>query len=275
MFDCTIVIPLFNNVEYTYACLARLAEVTPDELYEVVLVDNGSTDATSELLEQLEGDVTIIRNEQNVGFSHACNQGAAAARGRSLLFLNNDTVPHDGWLEPLLAALDEPGVGIVGAKLLFPNGTIQHGGVLVIDDPTLPLPLLPVHLFHETAGDTAEANMRRDLTAVTGACMLVRRELFETCNGFDEEYWNGFEDIDLCLRVGELGWRIVYEPASTLMHHESVSGPERFAKQEQNLARLNSQWRDRLLPEAVRCDDGQLRRRSATAAFPRAVLPID
>src|SRR4051794_34555648 len=104
----SIVMPLFNKVELTLACLRSLEETTSGEIpYEVIIIDNASSDGTPELLSQLEGDVVIITNEENLGFGPACNQGASVAQGEYVLFLNNDTVLLAGWLEPLVAALDE------------------------------------------------------------------------------------------------------------------------------------------------------------------------
>ena len=247
----SIVIPLWNKAEYTRACLRRLAAGTPAGLYEVVLVDNGSTDATGELLAGLSGDVRILRNDRNLGFARACNQGAAVATGRYLVFLNNDTEPHPGWLEPLVEILDgEPDVGVVGSKLLFPNGLVQHAGVWLVADEEG----REIHGSHRLSGAVADdpvAEERSDVQVVTGACLAIRREVFESLGGFDEGYWNGNEDVDLCLKVREAGYRVVYEPRSTLTHHESVSGPERFSRCGDNIRRLTERWRDRVVLDAI------------------------
>jgi GT2 family glycosyltransferase len=233
----SIVIPVWNKVEYTHACLVRLQAVTPAGTYEVVLVDNGSTDATPDLLAALSGDVKVVRNEQNLGFARACNQGAAVAGGRYLLFLNNDTEPHPGWLEPLVEVLDEePDVGVVGSKLLFPNGLVQHAGVWVITDEDRH-EMHGYHRLYLAVPDDPAVEARADLQVVTGAALAIRRELFE--------------DVDLCLKVRKAGHRVVYEPRSTLTHHESVSGPERFARASDNVRRLNDLWSDRVKPDAV------------------------
>ena len=257
---CTIVIPLFNKVEYTERCLEHIVRNTPDDLYEVVLVDNGSADATGDLLAMLDGDVTIIRNPENLGFSRACNQGAAAARTELILFLNNDTEPQPGWLEPMLQVVQrEPGVGVVGSRLLFPDGTLQHAGVFVVEDYTGAVPFYAVHRFYQEPPDLPQANVCEDLQVVTGASMLVRRSAFYAAGGFDEGYWNGSEDVDLCFKIRELGWRVVYEPASLLIHHESVSGPERFRKADENIARLVKKWAGRVVPDVLVDIDGRVK----------------
>jgi len=236
-FDCSIVIPVFNRAELTEQCLVTLAAVTDGPTFEVILVDNASTDATADFLATLGGDVQVIRNAENLGFAAACNQGARAARGRHVVFLNNDTIPLAGWLAPLIAELDaDPTVAVVGSKLLFPDETIQHAGVVFSRD----LPI-PYHLFAHAPGAFAAVNHRRELQCVTGACMAVRRAVFDAVGGFDEGYRNGYEDVDFCLQVRQRGGRIVYQPASVLYHLESQTAG-RKTNDEANGRRLMERW---------------------------------
>ncbi len=236
-FACSIIIPLFNRAELTEQCLVNLAEVTQGVSYEVVLVDNASTDATSTLLGSLGGDVQVIRNDVNRGFAAACNQGARAAHGRHLVFLNNDTIPLQGWLEPLLAELDaDPRAAVVGSKLLFADGTVQHAGVAFTRD----LPI-PYHLFYRADASLPLVNRRRELQCVTAACMAVRRATFEAVGGFDEGFVNGYEDVDFCLQVRQRGEKVVYQPQSTLYHLESQT-PGRKEHDEANGHRLLERW---------------------------------
>ncbi len=232
----SIVIPLYNKVEYTEQCLEALINNTPDDLYEVILVDNASSDGTAELLASLEGDVQVIRNSENMGFARACNQGAALARGKYIIVLNNDTLPQPGWLEALIAEADsDPNVGIVGCKLLYPDtGKVQHAGIGWIDG-------LPDHPFRHADAQAPEVIQVRDLDMVTGACMLIRRDLFALVGGFDEGFLNGGEDIDLCLQVRRAGFRVRYTPESVLYHHEGVS-EGRFAHVTPNLQRFFRRW---------------------------------
>ncbi|MGC1512137.1 MAG: glycosyltransferase family 2 protein [Acidimicrobiales bacterium] len=248
---CSIIIPLYNRVDLTRSCLESLVEHTPPSTYEVVLVDNASTDETGALLSQLDGDVVIIRNETNQGFAIACNQGAAAASSDLLLFLNNDTQLLPGWIEPLLrATVEQPQVGAVGAKLIYPDGTIQHGGVSIIQNRIGGL----FGGWHDHVGKPAswpDANVAKFRNAVTGALMLVRRNAFEQVGGFDTRYWNGNEDVDLCLALREAGWQVLYEPASTVIHYESQSGPERHISENENNVLLRDRWNDVVLPDIV------------------------
>jgi GT2 family glycosyltransferase len=214
-----------------------LAEVTRGHSFEVIVVDNASIDGTADFLAQLNGDVQIIRNDENLGFAKACNQGARAARGRYLLFLNNDTVPLAGWLEPLVAELEmHPDVAVVGSKLLYEDGTVQHAGVAFSRAH-----FGPYHIYRGVPGDVPFVNERREYQCVTAACMLIRRETFEAVGTFDEGYVNGFEDVDLCLKIRERGGRIVYQPRSVLFHLESRT-PGRHAHEVENSRRLFARW---------------------------------
>ncbi|MCP9473511.1 MAG: glycosyltransferase family 2 protein, partial [Nitrospira sp.] len=178
-FSCSIIIPVYNNLELTKQCLTALASATTGVDYEVILVDNGSTDETAAFLQTLQGDVRIIRNDENRGFAKACNQGAKAARGKYLVFLNNDTIPQPNWLGPLVQEVEEhPEVGVVGSKLLYPDGTIQHAGVVFMRESPI-----PYHIYQKMPADSPAVSKRREFQAVTAACLLIRRDLFEAVGG--------------------------------------------------------------------------------------------
>jgi len=266
--ECSIVIPLFNRAELTRQCLTALAAVTDDVPFEVILVDNGSSDGTAQLLGELSGNLQVIRNEENLGFARACNQGAAAAHGRNLVFLNNDTIPLRGWLRALVDAIDaRPDCSVVGSKLLYPDGTIQHAGVVFNHSRQA------CHLYAHLPGDFAPANRAREFQVVTAACMLVRREAFEAAGGFDEGFRNSFEDVDLCLRIREQGGRVLYEPKSVLFHLESQS-EGRHAHDSVNGVRLAKRWRHVSLADQARTllADGMAVRSSGLDDHPRAVI---
>lgn len=239
-FDCSVIIPVWNKRELTEQCLAELARVTSGISYEVIVVDNHSTDDTASFLDQLSGDIQIIRNNENLGFAKACNQGARAARGRFFVFLNNDTIPLNNWLTALVAeVISHPDVGIVGSKLLYEDDTIQHAGVIFSRDG-----LMPYHAYRRFHRDHPAVNQRRTFQSVTAACLLIRREIFETVGGFDEGFQNGLEDVDLCLKVGDNGWQIVYQPLSVLYHLESQT-PGRKTHEQANALRFLKRWGQR------------------------------
>ncbi len=233
----SIVIPLYNKAELTEQCLLAVAQNTgTDPDYEVLAVDNGSTDWTTYLLHAFEGDIRVVRNDQNLGFARACNQGIEAAGGEYVVLLNNDTVPQPGWLAALVRLADsDPGIGVVGARLLYPGtGKVQHAGLEMIEG-------MPEHVYRGVAGDDPRVLVQRDLDMVTGACMLVRRALFTELGGLDTNYVNGVEDVDFCLRARQAGYRVVYCPDCVVEHHEGAS-EGRFDRVRENLRRFQQQW---------------------------------
>lgn len=245
----SIVIPVFNKVELTRQCIEALYRNTaPEPPFEVIVVDNASTDGTREHLEQAcqkYERLRTIRNERNYGFARACNQGARAAKAEFLVFLNNDTVPHPGWLEAMLdLTKSDERVGIVGSKLLYPDGSIQHVGVVIAEN-RLPLHLLRGRRPEEFARYLTEP---RDYQVVTAACMLIRSQLFSALGGFDEVFLNGFEDVDLCLRARDKGYRVVFAPNSVLTHFESMS-EGRSTHDLRNLKIFLQRWGSRLQPD--------------------------
>ena len=237
----SIVMPLFNKVDYTRACLEGLEAVRGAAPFEVILVDNGSTDGTRALLDGVENrpGYRVVRSAENLGFARGNNAGAQVARGDCLLFLNNDTVPHSGWLEAMVAELEsDAGIGIVGARLLYPDtGRIQHAGLELING-------VPDHVHRHAEADAPEVNRPRDLDMVTGACLLIRKELFDRLGGFDTGYVNGVEDVDLCLRARDLGYRVRYCPKAVLDHHEGTSAG-RYDHVRPNLERFVQRWNGR------------------------------
>lgn len=241
----SIIIPVFNNLCLNRQCLKSIYQNTQDSNYEIIVVDNASTDGTTDFLrhEAAKGLLRVIRNDANLGFAKACNQGAEAAWSSYLMFLNNDTEPQKGWLEPLLEILEnDPSVAAAGSKLLFPDGKIQHAGVVIIDDRKLPAPLVARHVYYEKPGDYNDANQRRTFQALTAACLLVRKSAFRQAGGFQEEFWNGYEDVDLCFKFQERSWKLVYQPESVVIHHESKSGPERHRRTDENTRLLHRRW---------------------------------
>jgi O-antigen biosynthesis protein len=252
----SIVMPVRGRLDLTRQCVAAIEQHTPAELYELVVVDNGSTDGTLAWLDEAEraGRLRALRNGENVGFGRACDLGAAASSGTHVLLLNNDTLPLRSWLEPLLEAASEPDVGIAGSRLLFPNGTVQHAGISFDSES------LPYHLARGRAKDHSVVLTSRDVAAVTGACMLLRREVYEQLGGFDDAYFFYVEDIDLCVRAWAAGLRVVYRAESTVVHLESASVTDddwKGAGVREGWRRLHERWLGRW-PEGfakVRADE--------------------
>lgn len=221
----SIIIPVYNNWNFTRKCLKSLAANTDREKLEVIVVDNASTDATEKgcpfLGQQLFGErFTYLRNQENRNFSGACNQGAELAKGEYLIFLNNDTEVQKGWLEPLIEDFSQyPDIGATGPLLLYPDETplgktVQHLGIFIT--PFMKLG----HLYGHIPARSSLVRKRRFFQAITGACLTIPRDLFFSVGKFDEEYVNGFEDVDLCARLTALGLRMTVNPDSVVVHYE-------------------------------------------------------
>jgi GT2 family glycosyltransferase len=249
----SIVIPVHGRAALTRRCLeAVLADLPAD--CEAIVVDDASTDSTAEMLGGYGEAIRRLSLEENRGYAEACNRGAAVARGETLLFLNNDTEPQAGWLETLRGHLEaRPAAVAVGAKLLYPTGAVQHAGVVIGQDG------YPHNLYAGMPADHPAVNRSRRLQAVTGACLLVRREAFERVDGFDTGFVNSLEDVDLCLRLGEAGGEVHYCHEAVVIHLESASRgrSDRF---ERSVARWRERWRERVRRDdiAIYAEDGLL-----------------
>jgi GT2 family glycosyltransferase/glycosyltransferase involved in cell wall biosynthesis len=221
----SIIIPNRDRAELLRACLTSIVSHTTYPHYEIILVDNGSTDPrTLAYYEELATDerVRLVPFAEPFNWSRANNLGATHARGELLLFLNNDTEVRDGrWLEELVGWAERPEVGLVGCRLVRPDGTTQHAGIVIGVEG---------HGSHLFDGDVTPAygpfgssEWYRNLMAVTGACMIIRRTLFHQLQGFDERYQVGYSDITFGLKVHQQGLRVIYTPRATLLHHEGAS----------------------------------------------------
>ncbi len=214
----SIVIPVHGKWDYTRQCLASIEAGRPTVPFEVIVVDDDSPDASARVLAECPG-VRLIRTEQNVGFLRAANLGAAAANGDLLVMLNNDTEPKPGWLDSLAEAFHHDGrIGLAGAKLVYPDGTLQECGGIVWADAGA------ANYGHGDNPDDARYASVRDVDYCSGAAIMIRRELFEQLGGFDDRYAPAYyEDTDLAFAVRAAGFRTVVEPAAVVVHHEGIS----------------------------------------------------
>jgi GT2 family glycosyltransferase len=234
---CTIVMPVHGRAGLTRRCLEAILADPPRTSFEIVVVDDASEDDTPALLAGQPAEVRSLHREHNGGFAVACNDGAAAARGELLVFLNNDTEPQPGWLDALVDHADaHPEAAAVGAKLLFPDGSVQHAGVAICQDGR------PRHIYAGFPADHPAIQRSRGFQAVTAACMLARRTEFERTGGFDPAFRNSLEDVDLCLRLREAGSEIHYCPESVVTHLESASRGRGSQDVQHNFNLFKERW---------------------------------
>jgi GT2 family glycosyltransferase len=247
--QCAVVIPTFNGAHLVSTCLEALLSYPPARCeMRVIVVDDASTDDTVERFGSIDDRVTVVARERNGGFAHACNDGAAAAGDvEHLVFLNNDTIPIPGWLDELVDEMAERDVAAVGSKLLYPDGTVQHAGIAIGQDRW------PHNLYVGLPDQHHAVNRPKRVAAATAACLLIRRTVFEEMEGFDTAYLNGYEDVDLCLRMGERGQQVRYCPTSVLYHLESVTRWADYSvRHTSDNDRLYAErWLDRVVPDDI------------------------
>lgn len=228
----SVIVPTRDRHDLLRRCIDGLLRGTRYPSIEIIIVDNESRDPRClAYLDQLRGsgDARILDGAGPFNFSSLNNRAVRIARGQVLCFLNNDVEPlTPDWLDEMVAHALRPGVGAVGAKLLYPDRRVQHGGIILCGDHVARH--LHVGLDDDDTGYWGRATAVQSLAAVTGACMVARREVFDAVNGFDEAWPVDFGDIDFCLRVGAAGYRTIWTPHAVLLHHESASRGTFFTK---------------------------------------------
>lgn len=249
----TLIVPTRDRADLLAACLAGLEKTEP-RTFELLILDNGSREpATRDLFERARAHawVKVVEAPGPFNFSTLCNRGAELARGRVLVFLNNDTeAMRPDWLTNLMGWAMRPDVGAVGARLLYPSGRLQHAGLVLG---------LGGYAAHIDVGSEAaykgyldRLRVPHEVSAVTGACLAVEKSKFDAIGGFDaERYPIELGDIDLCLRLAQRGWKTVFTPDAVLTHHESATRgrsnvAERYAKERQHFL---ASWKDAVLDD--------------------------
>jgi GT2 family glycosyltransferase len=210
----SIIILSYNRADQLLECLESVRNHTNDVPYEMIIADNASTDSAIDVLKHVD-NATVLRERENLGFIRGNNQAARMARGRYLLFLNNDTIVTPRWLSSLVETMETyPDCGVVGPKFLYPDGRLQEAGIICWSNGHVDQcgihgdPLVP------------EFQHVREVDYVSGACLLIRTDVFRRLGGFDERYVPCYyEDSDLCFGVRSQGQCVVYQPASVIFHH--------------------------------------------------------
>ncbi len=254
----SIVIPSYNDVPLLTECLASVAATAAGFDYEVIVVDDFCEPENSERLRELESErVRVVFKEYRQGFAVSVNVGMAQAK-HDIVLLNSDIVAQPGWLDALQYAAYErdPAVGLVSPKLVYPDGRIQYGGTYYA---RVLAPQWFGHLYVGSAATRPLANVPGYNRSISGACVYVRREAYETLGGLDESYWLGFEDVDYGLQAWAAGIRCWYEPQSLLIHHESASrGYSQGARELASMRHFWARWRglflERTVEEPLRVD---------------------
>lgn len=270
----SIIIPVYNKFRYTYACLKSIYKHTDLDKIEVIITDDASTDETRHI-DRYVKNVKVIKNAQPLGFLKNCNNASKYAKGNYILFLNNDTQVQADWLDWLLKTFNyDKKIGMVGSKLVYPDGRLQEAGGIIwkdgtgwnygrLDDPNKP-----------------EYNYVKEVDYISGACILIKKELWDEIGGFDERYTPAyFEDTDLAFEIRKRGYKVVYQPKSVVVHFEGIShgrdiseGIKRY--QEINREKFVKKWNEILEKEHLPNGEAPFIARDRSI-FKKHILVID
>lgn len=245
----SVVIPVYNQFVYTYNCIRSIIENSGDVSYEILIADDCSTDQVARLEQFVEGAV-VVHNQQNLRFLRNCNHAAEQAKGEFILFLNNDTQVQKDWLAPLVALMDrDETIGMVGSKLIYPDGYLQEAGGIVWNDASA------WNYGHRKDPQDCEYNYVREVDYISGAAIMIRADLWREIGGFDERFAPAYyEDTDLAFEVRKHGKKVMYQPQSVVVHFEGVSNGTDLtsgqkAYQVANREKFYQKWQDVLRRE--------------------------
>lgn len=248
--EVSIIIPVYNNFRSTLKCLQSVRNSIGMIKAQIIVIDDASSDETRNLEDFCKG-ISILRNPVNLGFLRSCNKAAGQAKGKYFYFLNNDTKVRKNWLKPLLAVFEKfEKVGIVGSKLVFPDGQLQEAGGIIWNDATG---------WNYGKGDhpeKSEYNYVKEVDYVSGASLMISKSLWNELRGFDEQYCPAYyEDTDLAYRARTRGYKVMYQPKSVVVHFEGLSngcksnsGIKKF--QESNRRKFLTEWKKVLESES-------------------------
>lgn len=273
----SVIIPTRDNVDFLSMCINSILQLTTYPNYEIIIIDNGSLEAaTSDFFDTLPTDrVKVVRDDSPFNFSALNNRAAKVASGDFLCLMNNDIeIITPDWLEEMVSFAVQPEIGCVGARLWYPDGRLQHGGIIV------GLGGVAGH-SHKYAQKGEYGYFRRLLlhqsfSAVTAACMVVKRTVYEYVDGLDENLAVAFNDVDFCLRVKDAGYRNVWTPYAEMIHHESVSRgnddtQEKKARFESEVKKMKERWGTGLLDDFAYSPNLTLNHEDFSIAWPPRV----
>ena len=251
----SIVIPVYNQFVYTYSCVKSVIENCKGIPYEIIIADDCSTDETKDIADRIS-NVKVCRTEQNVRFLLNCNHAAESAKGEFILFLNNDTVVHPGWLSALVETMDrDPEVGIVGAKLVYPSGKLQEAGGIIFRDAS------GWNYGNGDNPDAPEYNYLKECDYTSGASLMIRTTLWKEIGGFDKRFVPSYyEDTDLCFEARRHGYKVIYQPKAVVTHFEGRSngtdvsgGLKKY--QVDNQVKFADKWKEVLAEHCINGDN--------------------
>lgn len=242
----SIVIPVYNQFDYTYACVKSILQNSGDMTYEIIIADDCSTDVTTEI-DQIITGLKTIHNQENLRFLRNCNNAAKYAGGKYILFLNNDTQVQENWLAPLVELMERDStIGMTGSKLVYPDGRLQEAGGIFWKDASA------WNYGNRSDATAPEYNYVKDADYISGAAICIRKTLWKEIGGFDERFAPAYcEDSDLAFEVRKHSYRVVYQPASVVVHFEGVSnGTDTSSGQKAyqviNQKKFFEKWKDTL-----------------------------
>lgn len=250
----SIIIPVYNQFQYTYNCIKSILDTVEDVPYEVIVGDDESTDKTRKITKIIRG-VRVNINHTDHGFLMNCNRAAQLAKGEYVLFLNNDTQVKENWLSSLLELIEsDDRIGMVGSKLIYPDGGLQEAGGIVWKDAS------GWNYGRNQNPDMPEYNYVREVDYISGASIMLRTSLWKELGGFDERFKPAYcEDSDLAFQVRKAGYKVMYQPESVVVHFEGISngtdldsGLKKY--QVENSEKFKEKWKDELVNQ---CEPGE------------------
>lgn len=267
----SIVIPVHNHCQHTFTCLKSILNNTHDIAYETIVVNNASTAPTCDMLAQIK-HLQVLSCDTNLGFVEACNLGAQKARGKYIVFLNNDTIVLANWLAFLVQTCeDDSQVGAVGSKLIYPDGQLQEAGGIIYQDGS------GCNFGNQDSPEKPEYCYVREVDYCSGSSLLVRSSLFKELGGFDTRFSPGYyEDTDLCFSLRANGYKVMYQPRSEVVHFEGASagtdlsqGMKRY--QNINKSKFVEKWQSHLQHQPQPIEDPYL---SSTRVHGKVILVV-
>lgn len=230
----SIIIPVYNEFEYTYNCIKSILKHSVDVEYEIIIANDCSTDLTTRIEEIVTG-ISLINNEENLRFLKNCNNAANHAKGKYILFLNNDTQVQEDWLNPLIRLIESDSqIGMVGSKLVYPDGKLQEAGGIFWSDGSA------WNYGNKSNTEEPEYNYVKEVDYISGAAIMLPSRLWKEIGGFDEQFIPAYcEDSDLAFTVRKMGYKVMYQPLSVVVHFEGVSNGTNISSGQKSYQILN------------------------------------